>query len=656
MDSIKAFVGHSFASDDSSVVGKFLAYLTGIAEIHPSFSWEHAEHAEPKGIDAKVLEYFADKNLFIGICTRKERVVAAADLRSSFFHKRLSGPPDAFAWKTSDWILQEIGLSVGRGLHVIVLLEDGVRGPGTIQGTLEYIPFMREAPEGCFGKLLQMIGAISGKPSCANAVEAQNPLNTEGTQQSASAEKFGVDWDVPDATWSVRQFEMAYWHNVMLDDEDRRQQIDIAFRASALGENELSRLQWRSWMQLCKLRFGRGGSLLELKRLTNEVPTDSLLWDRLGDANTALNEPSAASDAFEKAAGAAETSTQKVRLLGKAAVASSGAGNELRSTALAQMMRSLSRDASAAEAEFLSAEGTLAEARKDDAVQVAAMERRLALDPSDTETRFSVAYKYSQLGLSDMAAFHYSRVPSGSRTGIVWNNLGVALDRLDLPAKAVHAYQRAQGMSETLATSNLALKLLDSGFISEATKALEDAAQLPDHHRNIDTFLARAKGAVEAEEEKERTGLARAQSVSDFYREFGAALAMPMDQLLEGQWTGPVCSLQFLLQGDVVTATGMYEASGLGLFGLATLGLGANSPPSPTQWVVEYIGRVRGRAMQATLTVRKEGEPVKGRSLLVEGSPKAAVLMCLVDDGSKLRVMEREGTAEPKFYAIRREG
>ena len=36
----------------------------------------------------------------------------------------------ALCWKTSDWVIQEIGLATGRGLELILLVEDGVRRPG----------------------------------------------------------------------------------------------------------------------------------------------------------------------------------------------------------------------------------------------------------------------------------------------------------------------------------------------------------------------------------------------------------------------------------------------------------------------------------------------------------------------------------------------
>jgi hypothetical protein len=61
-----------------------------------------------------------------------------------------------FRWKTSDWIIQEIGLAIGKELNLILLLEKGVESPGGLQGDIEYIPFDRMYPTQSFQKLFEM--------------------------------------------------------------------------------------------------------------------------------------------------------------------------------------------------------------------------------------------------------------------------------------------------------------------------------------------------------------------------------------------------------------------------------------------------------------------------------------------------------------------
>jgi hypothetical protein len=78
---IRAFVGHSFTDDDEEVVRKFLDYLDHVAKAVPQFSWVHAQWAEPKLLAEKVMSLLSDRNLFIGICTRKECVATPEALR-----------------------------------------------------------------------------------------------------------------------------------------------------------------------------------------------------------------------------------------------------------------------------------------------------------------------------------------------------------------------------------------------------------------------------------------------------------------------------------------------------------------------------------------------------------------------------------------------
>lgn len=72
MTEIRAFVGHSFTEVDDPVVRIFLEYFNEVQKMNLGFSWDHARAAETKDLSEKVLMKIQDKNLFIGICTKKE--------------------------------------------------------------------------------------------------------------------------------------------------------------------------------------------------------------------------------------------------------------------------------------------------------------------------------------------------------------------------------------------------------------------------------------------------------------------------------------------------------------------------------------------------------------------------------------------------------
>src|SRR5712675_1830192 len=173
MNEIKAFIGHSFTEDDAEVVAGFLRYFKQLADGHPKFSWEHAETAEPKLLTEKIKRLMADKNVFIGICTKKEMVVEEKVLSTPCLQQtvRKAAIADLF-WKTSDWIIQEIGMAIGRELEVILLIEEGTRKPGGLQGDIEYIPFTRSAIEKSFGKIFEMITALVPKNASTSGVSS----------------------------------------------------------------------------------------------------------------------------------------------------------------------------------------------------------------------------------------------------------------------------------------------------------------------------------------------------------------------------------------------------------------------------------------------------------------------------------------------------
>ena len=88
---------------DADVVDSFLKYLDRIAKLYPAFSYEHAEAAEPKELAAKVLSIIANKNVFIGICTIKEKVIGTEFLSSSFLSQTyVKEKVNQFESKTSD--------------------------------------------------------------------------------------------------------------------------------------------------------------------------------------------------------------------------------------------------------------------------------------------------------------------------------------------------------------------------------------------------------------------------------------------------------------------------------------------------------------------------------------------------------------------------
>jgi hypothetical protein len=130
MVEIKAFVAHSFSVGDKELIAIFVEHFHSLASSIPGFRWDRALEAEPVSVAGKVLTKIEDKNVFIGICARNEYAMSPKAVFRIPFLKLVRVNVADIQWKTSDWIIQEIGLAVGRGMKVIIFLEDGGK-PGT---------------------------------------------------------------------------------------------------------------------------------------------------------------------------------------------------------------------------------------------------------------------------------------------------------------------------------------------------------------------------------------------------------------------------------------------------------------------------------------------------------------------------------------------
>lgn len=652
MEQIRAFVGHSFTQEDEQLVQKLLKFLTTVSHTLPNFSWEHAQGPEPRGIDEKVLDLFSGKSLFVGICTRKERVVTATEAPWWIPRGKVVANGRDLEWKTSDWIIQEIGLATGRGMDVILLVENGVRKPGGLQGSLEYVPFSREAPEACFDTLLGMIAALVPRLTPTGGTETATAAAPAVENTPAPSEE--PDWAVPTPEWTLREFKMAMYFAVHEKDLDKQALLNEKFLASSVGGTEEARLRWQAGCQQAKVLFGDAGAFALLQDVAAKAPKDSYVVEELARGYMHLSEFETASQVFDKAASLrTDEPAEQVRLLGQAALMSRRAGFD--NPTYADRMREIVSHAPEAERAALGVERRLAEEGGDDSLLIGALERLLALDPSDLDDRFALAYKYSDMGRDDLAVHHYLRIPEESRSAIAWNNLGVSFERLGLPGKSVHAYRKAQAAGETLAASNLAIRLLDAGFVPEATHILEEAQTVSDHNKNVDSTMSRAKSVDEDEGEKEKSALSKAGAVSAFYREFGSAAARRVSSL-GGTWNSPQCPLVVVHSGDSFVASGQFpEPRGLLAFALANQTVAGGEQP-PSQLEVEYQGKVYGRTVTVTKKVRRPGKAlVSAASTLLGGSEPAMVLMWLSEDGTTLACMERVGTASPTYYSITRQ-
>lgn len=655
MTEIRAFVGHSFTEDDEEVVRRFTDYFDSLSRLGIDFSWEHAEPAEPRILADKVKSLISDKNLFIGICTRKERAIPNASLKPALLNKSvLKAPESTFSWKTSDWIIQEIGLAIGRGLELILLIEEGVRSPGGLQSDVEYVEFDRLAPERSFKKLVEMITALSPRASgrLAPSHGVQSRPEDEEPQPETPA---GDDWSTPKPEWSRHKYEYALFRMILAKNADGIEEISNAYMETTDAQEDNNRNSWLARKELECLRWGEGGSLRKLQRLAEENPDDSQILQYLAEGFEHYKDYARAAVTFEAAAEKAEETAQAMSLQGYAAEAH--ARNNAPEVALAiitRMKTGVEEDGDRdGELQLLRTLRRISELAKEDVVNLATMERIIELDPGDTDTRFSVAYKYSMRGDYDAALFHYLNIPSQERTAMAWNNLGVAFDHFDLKSKSVDAYRTSKAMGETLAMSNLAWKFMQEGFLAEAQKECEAGLAIKDFHENVGHAFAKLKSLPSEEDKSQERLLGKTKPKSDFFRQFGQAVARNGPEELAQSWQGPDGTLNVELSGQSFRAVGSFERPIARLMRIGAHNVTSAKAEKETIQV-EYIGVLNGRAIEANVTRNREGEKAKRASLLGSSDDMIEVLMVITDGESEIKVMENPSGSEPRFYTLKR--
>jgi tetratricopeptide (TPR) repeat protein len=650
MKEIRAFVGHSFLKADEQLVSIFLNYFDSLVKSHQSFSWQNAQNAEPKVLAQKVMELVADKNTFIGICTRNERVISsdALQTRTPLFRAPvLQADSNSFLWKTSDWIIQEIGMAIGRGMDVVLLLEDGVRKPGGLQGDLEYMSFSRAAPEQSFTKILEMLGSLSPKLPGLSAVAADVP--PEATQDQPGHNE---EYEEPQASWTRDQYEVAIFAAIGSDNAALIKTIDEAYRRTDDSSANDNSVTWQAWIELTKLTFGRGGQLQRLQSLAKSNPQSENTLLYLARAYSIFDQHHQSAEAYLAAMAAATTAQRKAKLARDAARQFYKGKERIRAEGALDILREMSLETVSVETILTKALRDTAELDKDDDFGIAISEHLMELTPDDHDARFALAFKQGEAGNEGLSLLHYLKIPYGARNGLTWNNVGATYEQLLLPAKAVNAYKQSSEMGETLAMSNLGNRFLNAGFLELAKEQCDKALKISDPHKNIGTLLSTLAGLPEAETDREAELLSAVTTQQRYLQTLGRAATLKIPSEFGDTWQGPECIFKFERHDDQVRLFAEYERDVNLLGGILYQAIGtapAASPRPKERITITYTGRIRGRAIIGT--VKRDR---KGASLLEAAGSDPKIYMILSDDGSELSVLERPNTTSPRLYVLTR--
>lgn len=640
MQGIKAFVGHSFLEEDKLLVRAFTDHFDTLRKSYGGgFAWDHAEEAEALPLSQKVLAKIEGKNLFIGICTRKEQIFDRSKLKTSWYGRRTL-VDEKFVWKTSDWIIQEIGLAVGRKMYLIIFLENGVRAPGGLHGDIEYISFSRESPHQAFDKFLQMLSAISPEDGDKAGAETKAaPPETKIAPETVDDSNLD-----PKFEWTLADYDNAQWAMTFSDKPEIFAKIDAAFKASAFAQND-GYAEWQGRFEYYRLLTRRPFDFEKLKRLHREHPQSATLAEYLAEAYVRYDDLERATTCYEQATSAAAEKEKIIYYLGETALLYRRMGNSGRSQEMVEQLRDLAQKNASHKTEVAHALRQISTHDKDELAEIVLMEYLTEQAPSDTRKRFDLAYKHSETKSEDMALYHYLKITPAERNATTWNNLGVAYTEFQLHARGVQAYTHAADAGSTLAMSNLGYKSLTAGFLKDAEAQCKRALGKEDYEVNVPNLLSRIKEIPDEESKKLQSTLDNVRPKAMFYRDAGESLTNPLPKVIAPFWKAAEGKLKAQLTGNQLVLSGTYERPASTLASVL-LGIKASTTPA-TKMNIQYQGSFQGRFFVGTVT-RK---PSDYTPTLAEGPTK--VLMILDTNAHELRAMENYESRSPSFSSLK---
>jgi tetratricopeptide (TPR) repeat protein len=650
MNRLDAFVGHSFEESDKEIVQKFLDFFDRVKELPIGFTWDHAKLAESKELSKKVKEKMEGKNLFIGICTAKEDVIAPSKLKEGIIWKNTRKVNIAnIDLKTSDWILQEIGFAVGRGMRIILLLEEGVREPGSLQGDLEYIPFNRsdlEQPHNIFLEMLKScMPPIVKETVPTEGLASEEPKNIEEMVKDEEAK-------LEPRKGATEDLDTALFNATVEGDRDKVEEIFQQLLEKAETEYDKILLHARSlyWGQFF-LKEDNLDLLIEMQRAN---PKHESVNYYLGKIYERFEEYGKAADCSIQAAENAQDDRDKLFNYVGAAYLLAKNGEHLRADQLLEKSIALKDNVEDAEWILLNEMARIALLNKEDDNYLAFLEGYLDEKPNDHGKRFSLAYKYSELGNKGSAIYHYKILTEQNPDDAVWNNMGAAQSDMKLLTKSIQAYRESEKLGSTLAMGNMAFRFINAGFIEEADKLCALAVKKPDFDAQVASAITKIKEVRTEEDHKLNEIIENIKPRRNFYVRYAHACTKRPLPEISGTWRGPNCDLNVIFKGNEFDATGSYEETrGGGGLALGNALLGRIPPPTPPAKVmisIKYSGKSIGYGIRYKLEFQGKGDTI------LTGFPKENKegLMVISGDLDEIEVYEKGVGGNDKYYSLKK--
>lgn len=609
---IKAFVGHSFDPEDETTITAFTKIFNSLKKII-NFEWDDADVTQIKPLSKKVPQKMVDKNLFIGIFTQKhielepKRLIPSKPWNKDKYVVRRAD----CAYGTSYWITQESGYAIAQGMATLFLIEKGVRELKGLHADMEHIYFERGKESECFVKLSEALGQFRSESKIGNGKKGSNipPKQSEKDIDTAASENITVQ-----EAAETDETQKAKEHKVEKDDkyyfsemyfallekenakfEQLRNEVFEKYKADEDGT-----IEWQAKVLSLESLLTQKNVLNDLKELQKKKPENALIAYCIGEEYEKYKNYEQAIDEHLKSAKLEKQVGSKLHRISAAAHAyvKNGQKNEAINILLKELHEGSPDDEKRLIYGYLA---DVAKAMEDNELFTVFAEKALAINPSNSSLRFSLAYKYSNMDKDGLALYHYNILAANSPGSSNCNNLGVAYASLGMSGKAVESYIKASELGATISRANLAQKLLNEGFIDYANDQLKEAMKSEDYEKdNVGRALSRIDSIREEENKKEKEALEGVAGERRFKQDYADAYSIGfiVSEALSGEWNSKHGKIEIHL-GSGNNLYGKKEEAveeSNGLLG-GMLAAGSFGKP-PEKRVVKFIRTFEGKIIK----------------------------------------------------------
>ena len=545
---IKAFVGHSFDPEDESIIIAFTKIFNSLKK-SINFEWEDADVTQVKPLSKKVPQKMADKNLFIGIFTRKHIEIEPKKLILSKLwnkDKYVARRADC-TYGTSYWITQESGYAIAQGMATLFLIEKGVRESKGLHADMEHIYFERGKESECFVKLNEALGQFLNEKKIDTGnkgsnvppkqsdkdVRASENITVQDAAETNEAKEIKKNKEEKDDQYYIKEIYFALLEKEEVRFDALKKEIFEKYKS-----DEDTILKWQAKILSLESLLTQRDVLSDLKELQKKKPDNALIAYYIGQEYEKYKNYEKAIDEYLRSAKQEKKVGDKFHRI--IAAAHAYVKNGQKDEAINILLKELREDSPDDEKRLIYGYlADVAKAMENNELFTAFAEKALVLNPSNSSLRFSLAYKYSNMDKDGLALYHYNILAANSPDSSNYNNLGVAYASLGMPSKAVESYIKASELGATISRANLAQKLLNEGFIDYASEQLKEAMKSENYEKdNVARALSRIDSIHEEETKKEKEALDSIGEERRFKQDYADAysIGFTVGDALSGDW------------------------------------------------------------------------------------------------------------------------